>query len=325
MLYTVVLYGKIFITGGETMNYVTVGRRYNEGKVAFVKCVKNDPLDNIQIKYSCFLLIVLTKGRLDLTCGGKSISATAPAFICFDESDDPKVIKKLKAKYTCIYFHPKFLNVNMCFGLLRSGRYSDIATNHDMFMLKPFLDGPCVIPIRNTQVELIERSADSMAEELEAQRDWYWSCRSRSYFMEIIIALERMYGLMGYGVAHQKSDNAPLIRDQKLRDALLYIEGHYGEGITLSDISANAGVNHTTLTALMKQELGCTAMEYLMRHRVTVAKKQLAFTEVPIKDIADMVGFKTVQHFGRIFKAHTGSTPAEFRKTAVERRKREIK
>ena len=50
----------------------------------------------------------------------------------------------------------------------------------------------------------------------------------------------------------------------------------------------------------------------------------MGFVDVPIKDIANIVGFKTVQHFNRIFKEHTGTTPAEFRKTAVERRKKEI-
>ena len=71
--------------------------------------------------------------------------------------------------------------------------------------------------------------------------------------------------------------------------------------------------------------MGCAAIDYLMQYRVTVAKKQLAFTEVPIKDIANMTGFKTVQHFGRIFKESTGLTPAEYRKQAVEKRKDEMK
>ena len=163
-----------------------------------------------------------------------------------------------------------------------------------------------------------------MLYELEKQRDWYWSCRGRSYFMEIIIVLERMYGPIGYGLTHQQSDNTPIIKNPKLRDAVLYIEGHYGEDITLSDISENSGINHTTLTALMKLEFGCTAIEYLMSYRVAVSKKQLAFTDVPIKDVANMAGFKTVQHFGRTFKRHTGTTPAEFRRSAVQKRKKNI-
>lgn len=302
-----------------------MGRRKNEGKVAFVECVKDGSLNNIDIKDKCFLLIILTKGKLEFRVGGERITAASPAFLCFDETENPVLVSKSKARYTCIYFHPQFLNINMTFELLRSDRFEDIASAHDMFLLKPFTDKARVIPICESQLEKTERAAHYMQRELEEQRDWYWSCRGRSYFMEIIITLERMYGLIGYGIKHNKADNLPVIENPKLHDAVLYIEGHYSEDIKLSDISANAGVNHTTLTTLMKQELGCTAIEYLIKYRITVAKKQLEFTSVPIKDIANMTGFKTVQHFGRIFKAQTGATPAEFRKTAVQKRKDTIK
>ena len=307
------------------MQHVTIGKNYNKSKIALVECIKNDKLESINIKDNYFLLIILSKGRLEFNIGGQKITATAPAFLCFDESENPVLISKTKAQYTCIYFHPTFLNVNMTFKLLRSNSYNDIASTHDMFLLKPFINKEYVIPIIDTGVEKIETSAEYMAKELTEQRDWYWSCRGRSYFMEIIIALERMYGLIGYGLTHKKSDTTPIIKNTKLRDAVLYIESHYGDSITLSDISANAGINHTTLTALMKEELGCTAIEYLMQYRITIAKKQLGFTDVPIKDIANMVGFKTVQHFNRIFKEITGATPAEFRKTAVQKRKDWIK
>lgn len=307
------------------MEYITVGKKYNEGKIAAVKCVKDDSLDNIHIKGKCFLLIILTKGELAFTVKGEIITANAPSFLCFDELENPTLVSKSQGEYTCIYFHPQYLNINITFDFLRSQTYADIAGNHDMFLLKPFTDKAHVIPIAGTQVEKIVDAAHCMLEELEYQRDWYWSCRGRSYFMEIIIALERMYGLMGYGMSHQNSDNVPVIQNPKLRDAVLFMEGHYSKPLTLKEISATAGMNHTTLTALMKQELGCTAMGYLMQYRVAVAKKQLAFTDVPIKDIAGLVGFKTVPHFSRIFKEHTGFTPAQFRKSAVQKRKEEIK
>ena len=194
----------------------------------------------------------------------------------------------------------------------------------ERLLLKPFTDKAYVVPIAEAQLEKITQAAGYMQEELQNQRDWYWSCRGRSYFMEIIIALERMYGLIGYGVTHQKSDNTPIIKNAKLRDAVLYIESRFDESITLPDIAKAAGMNHTTLTALMKEELGLTAIEYLMKYRITVAEKQLEFTSVPIKDIANMTGFKTVQHFSRVFKSQTGATPAEFRKSAVQKRKDDL-
>ena len=306
------------------MKHITVGKRYNEGKVAYVECIKDGQLNNIEIKDKCFLLIILTQGKMEFKIGDEKITATAPSFLCLNELENPVLVSKSKARYTCVYFHPKFLNINMTFELLRSNNYDDIATTHDMFMLKPFVDNAYVVPIADTQVEKIEQSAEYMSQELEQQRDWYWSCRGRSYFMEIIIALERMYGLTGYGSRQHTSDNVPIIEHPRLRDAVLFIEGHYGENITLSDISSHSGINHTTLTALMKKELGCTAIEYLAQYRITVSKKQLRFTDVPIKEIANMVGYKTVQHFNRVFKDITGKTPAAFRREAVQKRRESI-
>ena len=270
------------------------------------------------------MLIILTAGKLEFKVENEQFYAAAPAFICFDETADPMLISKQKAQYTCIYFHPEFLNVNMSFEMLRKKDYGDIASTHDLFLLKPFTDKAYVVPIAEAQLEKITQAAGYMQEELQNQRDWYWSCRGRSYFMEIIIALERMYGLIGYGVTHQKSDNTPIVKNAKLRDAVLYIESRFDESITLPDIAKAAGMNHTTLTALMKEELGLTAIEYLMKYRITVAEKQLEFTSVPIKDIANMTGFKTVQHFSRVFKAQTGETPAEFRKSVVQKRKDDL-
>ena len=306
------------------MQHITVGRKYNEGKVAKIECVKNGDLKSIDIKNNCFLLIILSSGKMEFSVEGERISAVAPAFICFGEQENPALVSKRRAEYICIYFHPEFLNIQITFEALRSENYSDIASTHDLFLLKPFTDKAYVIPIADAQLEKVKTAAEYMQKELESQRDWYWSCRGRSYFMEIIIALERMYGLIGYGVKHQKIDSTPTIKNPKLRDAVLYIEGHFDESVTLPDIAKSAGINQTTLNLLMKEELGCTATEYFMRYRITVAKKQLEFTSVPIKDIANMTGFKTVQHFSRVFKSQTGATPAEFRKSAVQKRKDDL-
>ena len=77
----------------------------------------------------------------------------------------------------------------------------------ERLLLRPLTDKAYVVPIAEAQLEKITQAAGFMQEELQNKRDLYWSCRGRSYFMEIIIALERMYGLIGYGVTHQKSDN----------------------------------------------------------------------------------------------------------------------
>ena len=84
------------------MRHITVGRKYGEGKVAKIECVRNDRLRNIDIKDKCFLLIILTAGKLEFKVENERLCAAAPAFICFDETADPMLISKQKAQYTCI-------------------------------------------------------------------------------------------------------------------------------------------------------------------------------------------------------------------------------
>ena len=51
------------------MEYITVGKKYSAGKIAFVQCLKNTSLSNIDIKDKSFLLIgkfvgIVTTSRL---------------------------------------------------------------------------------------------------------------------------------------------------------------------------------------------------------------------------------------------------------------------
>ena len=307
----------------EALNikHITVGRRHNINKIANVECKKNGELENIRIKGQCFLLIFLKSGSLTFELQGEKIAFSTPSFICFDEKENPVFISADDADYYCIYFHPNYLNVNMTFRLLRSPKYKDIASTHDLFMLKPFLDKCFSVPICENYIDTIEDACVQMQRELDEQRDWYWSCRGRSHFMLIIIALERMYEMFGYEKQVTEEEPEKEISDVRLNDAVVFIEANYMKDLTLTQISNAAGINHATLTDLSKQILGVTIMEYLMQYRINVAKKELAFTEIPIKEVAVLSGFKTVQHFSRVFKELTGKTPATFRKETVENRK----
>lgn len=303
------------------MECTTVGKVYNRGKAAHIYCRKNAALDSIEIKDNRFMLVALMSGKLTFERAGETVAADAPCFICFDENENPTLISNKKAIYYVIYFNPDFLNINMTFERLRDKNYGDFANAHDMFLLKPFIERQYVIPICDNYISKVYKLCGNIENELNVQRDWYWSCRSRSYFMELIIALERMYGLIGYGERNRNADSIPSIKNNRLHDVILFIEGNYMNDLSLADISDAAGINHTTLTRLIKQETGYTAMEYLYSYRVKVAKKHLAFTELPIKDIASRCGFKTVQHFGRVFLKYADATPAEFRRKSVQERK----
>lgn len=296
----------------------TTGREYNIGKTVSVQCIKNDDLSDIEIKERCFLMLIIREGSAYFKVGESFFEAIAPSIVCFDESETPKLLRGCPV-CDSIYFCPTFLNVNMTFSRMRSGDYKSLASTHDMFILKPFTDrSRYVFPIFDEYLDTVYRLFSRMEEELRVQSDWYWSCRSRSYFIELMLLLERTYGFMGQDGG---DDAVCKVSNPHLKKAVIYIDGNYGDSITLEDIVRVTSLNHTTLTRLFRDELGTTPIEYLWNRRILSAKKFLGFTDLPIKEIAARCGFKTPQHFSRRFEAATGSNPGRFRSEAVAKRK----
>ena len=307
------------------MEHVTIGKKFGEGKIAYAECVTDGDLSRVDIKGKGFLLVCLWEGTMTFSVGGKPYTGHAPCFLCFDEEEDPVFGSTAEARYACVWFRPLFLNVNMTLARIRSQGYEDVASVHDLFLLRPFLEHSYVIPCQTEQIKAAEKACRCMERELTEQRDWYWSCRGRSYFMELLIALERSYAEVGYGKLANEPYGETTSEGALLQDAILYLEGCFSEDLNLERVCNHLGVSRSALTAAFRKEMNSTVMEYLMAFRVKVAKKHLAFTEIPQKEIALRCGFKTVPHFARVFKNHTGQTPGDFRKTAVQKRKDEIK
>ncbi len=304
------------------MNPQTFGRHYNTGRIAPVQCVKNDTLNDLNIKDACFALIILYDGTAHFQVHGKTFEAMAPCFVCFDESDSPELLKKRGLKCDSVYFSPTFLNVNMTFSRVHGGNYAELAQVHDFFLLKPFTDTlRCVFPIFDEDLNNLKRLFSLLENQLREQPDWYWSCRSRSYFMEMMLLLERTYEVIG--------QNAPVgcgskILNPHLKKAVIHIENNYHNAIILEDIMRAASLSRSSLTQLFKKELGMTPIEYAWHHRIVVAHKFLNFTNLPIKDIALRCGFKTVQHFSRKFEEAYGCNPTTFRTTVVSNRIKDL-
>ncbi|WP_316737521.1 helix-turn-helix domain-containing protein [Pedobacter aquatilis] len=64
---------------------------------------------------------------------------------------------------------------------------------------------------------------------------------------------------------------------------------------------------------LIKKETGKTAQEYIQNKIIDVAKDKVFDADKSISQIAYDLGFKYPQHFNRLFKQRTGTTPNEYR------------
>lgn len=64
---------------------------------------------------------------------------------------------------------------------------------------------------------------------------------------------------------------------------------------------------------LIKKETGKTALEWIQSKIIDIAKEQLLIPTSSISQVAYGLGFQYPQHFTRVFKKLTGTTPHEYR------------
>ncbi|MFC4600873.1 response regulator transcription factor [Cohnella hongkongensis] len=95
---------------------------------------------------------------------------------------------------------------------------------------------------------------------------------------------------------------------------LQYIAARLDEPLGLPTLTEEFGISSTYLCNLFRIYKGCSFVEYLTELRVSKSMELLAMQpEIPIKDIADIVGYADRHYFSKVFKASVGLTPTEYR------------
>ena len=94
---------------------------------------------------------------------------------------------------------------------------------------------------------------------------------------------------------------------QRMQD---YIEKNKTEEISLSDLARASLFSPWYSYRLFRDCLGLTPTEYIRKHRLTEAAKQLRSGEVKVIDAAMDAGFTNVDTFTRAFYREFGQMPA---------------
>ncbi len=288
--------------------YATVGREKFPGLKVNICCVR----DTEDLEASCplprFRAIYVKEGQAIFRNGEQSQIVTSPSVLCVNEKDDVGFLKASGVKMDVMYFDP------ICFS-----RYEDFDSIEewrkqlfgDEYFFRPFFRrgdqyiGACPISysLGNRISQLIEMT-DVM---LEEQND-DWPCRSRSYFIELVLNLNSIYNGDIYN---------PQIYGAKMTDELAevidWIHLHYLDKVVLEDITKEFHTNKTTLNQKFKAVMGVTVMEYIINLRMEIACSLLRKTYLPVAEIMERAGYRDDAHFLRSFKKCVGCTPTEYR------------
>ncbi len=96
------------------------------------------------------------------------------------------------------------------------------------------------------------------------------------------------------------------------------IEAEHAETLSLQMLAQQVHLTVRTLQRRFQAATGITPLAYQQTVRLEVAKDLLAESRTPVGDIAARVGYQDRVAFGRLFKKHTGMTPAAYRQQQVQ-------
>ncbi|WP_168119574.1 response regulator [Paenibacillus sp. HB172176] len=105
-------------------------------------------------------------------------------------------------------------------------------------------------------------------------------------------------------------------RDQSILSRITNFirENYRNPALKIQDIADEVHFSTAYLGYLFKKELKKNIWDFVTDLRIEEAKLLLTTTELKRYEIAYQVGYESPEHFSRMFKRYTGSSPAEYRK-----------
>ncbi|HEX8914172.1 MAG TPA: AraC family transcriptional regulator [Humisphaera sp.] len=125
-------------------------------------------------------------------------------------------------------------------------------------------------------------------------------------------AVARLVGLAFAGRASRAASTDPVC-PPALLPAFQRLRLFYFEPEPVADLAARCGLSPSHFSRLFRAAFGCGPNTFRRRERVNQAKRRLAESDVPVKRVAEQVGYGDHYFFSRDFRRMVGMSPREYR------------
>jgi len=95
------------------------------------------------------------------------------------------------------------------------------------------------------------------------------------------------------------------------------VQAKMHDDLTLVDLAQSIGLSSAHFSEMFRKSTGESPHQFVLRLRVERAKHMLRAPEPRVLDVAIACGFKTQQHFARVFRQRCGASPMEYRRDFV--------
>jgi AraC-like DNA-binding protein len=162
---------------------------------------------------------------------------------------------------------------------------------------------PRALRLKDAAREIVPGCIESLCRLAEKNVDVY---------MESVDAL--LYSIVSFVKKYQAQVDGQRQVPEALERALSYINESINKPVSMQELSSRACVSISYLTALFRQNLGISPVQYIISARLNLAGQMLKNPYLTIKECAQKCGFDDANYFSRLFHRHSGYTPGQYRK-----------
>jgi AraC-like DNA-binding protein len=135
--------------------------------------------------------------------------------------------------------------------------------------------------------------------------------------LEIIASLLEDFLLLG--LRPKENENPTHPTNPLFEKIVLSIQKHLASPACLREVSSELGYSEGYVSKFFARQGHVSVKEYQLNLRLEKAKSLLFERNKSLSDIADELGFSSLQHFSKIFKQKTHYSPSRYRDAALSK------
>lgn len=124
---------------------------------------------------------------------------------------------------------------------------------------------------------------------------------------QVELKIHKIFRILGQQGRDRQQDTGEM---QKVRR---YLDEHVRQIVTIQDLSELIYRSPDYVIKHFKREMGMTPYQYLLKRKMTIAERLLRDTVLPVKEVAEHLGYEDAHYFSGLFKKEKGASPKRFR------------
>ncbi len=108
--------------------------------------------------------------------------------------------------------------------------------------------------------------------------------------------------------------------DPAVNKVIAFIKENYAKDIGLRDLANVVFLDRVYLITKFKSRTGLSPIRFLIQYRISQSCR-LLHSDLPLKEISSLCGFRDFANFLKRFKNFVGLTPSQYRKSVLSRKK----